>query len=322
MKYFIIFILIILLLYLVHSTKEKFTNIPFMCNNKTDLLSNNQCLDCSNNSCSFSSSAIPRYDTNSNISKPNLCGPNVNKKCGTGECCSILGECGTDIDHCLTYKRLDDTYDGELDENTKQFQEIRQGKFIPISLNALIQSTNQTTTNLYSNQITSNPTTSNQITSNPISSNQTTSNQTVSNTDYNMDQEEMTKMEVVDKYARKMSQPKPIVCPSYTMDDGKNCVSKVNKYRKTDRLQILGKCSDDEEMITNYMIVKICRRKCDNGDLEIDKNCVSMPKIEIPFEQRLFCNRNQTRINNICYDKCTEGYIENREFCEKLDRKR
>lgn len=43
------------------------------------------------------------------------CGPDFNKRCGgTNECCSTVGWCGAGADHCVTYKRSDNTYDSQV----------------------------------------------------------------------------------------------------------------------------------------------------------------------------------------------------------------
>lgn len=40
------------------------------------------------------------------------CGPDNNARCPAGHCCSVFGWCGNGTDHCVTFKRADNIYDG------------------------------------------------------------------------------------------------------------------------------------------------------------------------------------------------------------------
>lgn len=108
-------------------------NKKYICPENYDLLNNKCYKKCNDNEITNTnfclskrqrnvSDPISRSINQTNINKPILCGPNNSKsKCSKGQCCSVFGQCGTGIDYCVTYKRKDNLYDGEVDENTEMY---------------------------------------------------------------------------------------------------------------------------------------------------------------------------------------------------------
>jgi len=93
-------------------------------------------------------------------------------------------------------------------------------------------------------------------------------------------------MEDKDYYIRsKGRKPNLIKCNSNLIDDGLNCIDSI-----------------------------ICKRvKCDeNNCIEcIDNNIIKK------YEDRLQCNQNEEKINNLCYKRCNSGYVAKGSKCVK-----
>lgn len=52
------------------------------------------------------------------VSTDGRCGPDNEKRCPDGQCCSVFGWCGSGTDHCQTYRRSDSAYHGATTSST------------------------------------------------------------------------------------------------------------------------------------------------------------------------------------------------------------
>jgi len=93
-------------------------------------------------------------------------------------------------------------------------------------------------------------------------------------------------MEQNDYYMREKGHaPSKSKCNSNLVDDGVNCVDNTTCIRVA--------CDDPKGCI----------------------KCLDSKKI--PFEERLTCGKDEEKINNMCYKKCTTGYIGDDTKCYK-----